>query len=82
MRLFATFDFVDEASSRLCKIAHPARNEPFPPQMLLLVRPGWPFSGSDADKDADVSARILVADGFIQDLRGRVVLPGALVYEN
>jgi len=50
--------------------------------MLLLIGSRWPFSGSDADEDADVAAGILVADGFIEDLRSGIVLPGAFVQEH
>jgi hypothetical protein len=50
--------------------------------MLLLVRAVWSLSGTDAEKDADVAARPLIADGFVEDHGSRIVFPCAFVEEH
>ena len=67
--LLASFDLRDEPASRLGEVAHRARHEAFPPQMLLHVGPRRSLSRSDADEGANVSAGPFVDRRLIEYLR-------------
>jgi len=76
---FAIFNLLDQFPSRLCKVAHAAGNEAFPPQMLLCVCAFWPFSGAYAYENANFAPRQFVANSFVESHRRWVVFAGAFI---
>lgn len=81
MCILASFDLVDQSASCFGEVAHAAAHEALPPEMLLAVGAGRPLSGADAHQNTDFASRPLVAERFIDYLRGWIILSCAFVNE-
>ena len=72
MCLLAAFDLGDQFPFGFGKGAQTA-GKAFPPFGLLVLGAARAFARAYAEKETDGLARPLIEDGFVEDLRGRVV---------
>lgn len=68
VNLFASFNFGDETTTRLGKLAE----EALVPDCLVSVAAARALTGADADKDANLPAGPLVDHGLVESLGGGV----------